>query len=164
MARVGRGPRAFVLHELKRHDEALVSYDRALAMQPNFAAACSNQGHTLQELRRFEEAEASYEKALALRPDLANAQFGLALCHLLTGDFVRGWRRFEWRWETADLSPTKRHFVQTPWRGAKDIAGKTMLLHSEQGFGDTLQFCRYVPLVAELGAPTSSKCRRLYVR
>jgi hypothetical protein len=70
----------------------------------------------------------------------------------LTGDFVRGWRRFEWRWETADLSPTKRHFVQTQWLGAKDIAGKTILLHAEQGFGDTLQFCRCVPLVAELGA------------
>ena len=120
-------------------------------MQPDYAAAHSNRGHTLQELRRFTRRWQAYESALALRPDLVNAHYGLALCCLVIGDFARGWQKHEWRWET-DLSPTKRHFVKPLWLGAEDIAGKTILLHAEQGFGDTLQFCRYVPLVAELGA------------
>jgi hypothetical protein len=139
------------LHELKRPEEALASYDRALAVQPNYAAAHSNRGDTLKDLRRFSEALASYEKALALQSDLVNAHYGLSLCFLLTGDFARGWQKHEWRWET-DLKVAKRHFVEPLWLGAESIVGKTILLHAEQGFGDTLQFCRYVPLVAERGA------------
>jgi hypothetical protein len=94
----------------------------------------------------------SYEAGLARRPDLPSAQFGLACCHLLNGDFVRGWQSYEGRWNTADLGTAKRRFVQPLWLGAEDIAGKTILLHAEQGFGDTLHFCRYVPLAAARGA------------
>jgi hypothetical protein len=75
----------------------------------------------------------------------------MAHCYLMTGDYVRGWQYYEGRWNTPDLRPSQRHFVQPLWRG-EDIAGKTILLHPEQGFGDTLHFCRYVPLVAERGA------------
>jgi tetratricopeptide (TPR) repeat protein len=143
--------RGNALHEMKRHEEALASYEQALAVQPDYAAVHSNMGHTLKELRRFGEALASYEKALATRPDLDNAHYGMSLCCLLIGDFARGWQKHEWRWET-DLRVAKRHFVEALWLGAEDIVGKTILLHAEQGFGDTLQFCRYVPMVAALGA------------
>ena len=102
----------------------------------------------MKELRRFSEALASYERALALQPDLVNAHYGLSLCCLLIGDFARGWQKHEWRWET-DLRVAKRHFVEPLWLGAQnswrpkswrpefggeDIAGKTILLHAEQGF------------------------------
>jgi Glycosyltransferase family 9 (heptosyltransferase) len=70
----------------------------------------------------------------------------------MIGDFARGWQQHECRWETAQLRTAKRHFLQPLWIGADDIAGKTILLHAEQGFGDTLQFCRYVPRVQERGA------------
>ena len=144
--------RGTALHELKRHEEALASYDHALALRPDYAEAHANRGNALKELRRLPQALASYERALELRPDLADAHFSDAMCRLLIGDFARGWQQHEWRWETAQLRKAKRHFLQPLWIGADDIAGKTILLHAEQGFGDTLQFCRYVPRVVERGA------------
>jgi tetratricopeptide (TPR) repeat protein len=143
--------RGTALHELNRHAEALASYDRALALRLDYAEALANRGNALKELRRFDEALASYERALELRPHLADGHFSAATCRLLIGDFARGWQQHEWRWETAQLRAAKRHFLQPLWIGADDIAGKTILLHAEQGFGDTLQFCRYVPRVAERG-------------
>jgi tetratricopeptide (TPR) repeat protein len=144
--------RGNVLHELKRHEEALASYERALTLEPEFAVVYANRGNALNELRRFNEAITSYQRALELRPDFANAHYGLALCCLLIGDFTQGWREHEWRWETPDLKIAKRDFMRPLWLGDEEITGKTIMLHAEQGFGDTLQFCRYVPLVCELGA------------
>jgi tetratricopeptide (TPR) repeat protein len=144
--------RGNALHELRRFEDALVSYDRALALRPDSAEAHLNRGNALKELRQFDEALASYRRAQELRPDLADAHFSEALCRLLIGDFAAGWEKQEWRWQTSQLSAAKRNFRQPQWTGADDIAGKTILLHAEQGFGDTLQFCRYVPSVAERAA------------
>jgi tetratricopeptide (TPR) repeat protein len=144
--------RGATLHELKRFDEALASYDRALMLWPDYAEALSNRGWTLHELKRFDEALASYDRALTLRPDYAEAHFNEACCRLLIGDFDRGWEKNEWRWETGQARNTKRNFAQPQWIGSADITDKTILLHAEQGFGDTIQFCRYVPLVAQRAA------------
>jgi hypothetical protein len=84
-----------------------------------------------------------------LHPDLADGHFNAGLCRLMLGDLERGWQQHEWRWDTAQLRAVKRNFVQPQWRGTEDLSGKTILLHAEQGFGDTLQFCRYVTKVAE---------------
>jgi tetratricopeptide (TPR) repeat protein len=140
--------RGMPLCELKRFDEALASYDRALALRPDLVDALYNRGVTLLELKRFDEALASYDRALALRPDYAEAHFNEAFCRLMIGDFDRGWKKYEWRWETGNQRHIRRGFKQPLWLGQEEIAGKTILLHAEQGFGDTLQFCRYVPLVA----------------
>jgi tetratricopeptide (TPR) repeat protein len=107
---------------------------------------------TLHELKRFEDALASYDRAVELRPDFAEAHNNEALCRLLIGDFDRGWEKNEWRWETEQLKDARRNFTQPLWRGSNEITGKTILLHAEQGYGDTIQFCRYVPLVLKCGA------------
>ena len=147
--------RGNALQELRRPDEALASYDRALACKPDYAEAHNNRGNALRELKRLDEALASYQGALALRHDYAPAHWNEALWRLLMADFDRGWEKYEWRWELADELwgfGSKPAFAQPAWDGTGDIAGKTVLLHAEQGYGDTIQFCRYVPLVAEKGA------------
>lgn len=146
------GNLGIVLHELERFDDALASYERAFSIEPNLADVLCNRGATLCELYRFAEALASYERALALQPDLAQAHFNEAHCRLLLGDIARGFEKFEWRWKIEPYIDGRRQFVQPEWLGSGEIAGRTVLLYAADGFGDTLHFCRYVPLVAARGA------------
>jgi Flp pilus assembly protein TadD len=142
--------RGVALYEVKQFEEALASFDRALTLRPDYAEAFFNRGVTLNDLKRFEEALSSYDRALMLRPADAKAHYNEAVCRLLTGDFSRGWQQHEWRWEAT--SDQKRNFAHPLWLGSDEIIGKTILLHAEQGLGDTIQFCRYVPLVADRAA------------
>jgi tetratricopeptide (TPR) repeat protein len=144
--------RGATLHALRCLDEALVACDRSIALQPDNAQAHCNRGVVLQDLMRCEQALASFGRALALRPDFAGAHNNEALCRLLIGDYERGWQQHEWRWQTDQIASERRNFPQPLWLGSGELAGKTILIHAEQGFGDTLQFCRYVPLVAARGA------------
>ena len=144
--------RGVVLLELHRPEEALACYEKAIAVKPDYAESYDNRGIALRCLGRHAEALQSHERAVALRPDLAEAHFNLAIQLLLLGDFARGWSEYEWRWQSSQFSNRRRAFAQPLWLGAQTITGKTILLHGEQGLGDTLQFCRYVKRVAELGA------------
>jgi tetratricopeptide (TPR) repeat protein len=143
--------RGNALSVLKRFDEALASYESALALRPDYAEAHTNRGVTLHALKRFDDALHCYERALAARPDFAEAHYNEGLCRLLTGDFDRGWAKHEWWRETAQLKHASWNFAQPRLTRSQDIAGKTILLHAEQGFGDTIQFCRYAPWIAALG-------------
>ena len=144
--------RGNALQELKRLDEALANYDQALRIKPNYAEAYSNRGNALRELKRLDEALASYDQALRIKPNYAEAHWNESLCRLLKGEFEAGWQKYEWRWLRRDRTELPRSYPQPLWLGKEDLAGKTVLLYGEQGFGDTLQFSRYVRHVAALGA------------
>ena len=142
-----------VLSELKRWDEALASYERAIELKPDFAEAYCNRGTAFYELNRSDAALADYNQAIMIRPDFTAAFCNRACTLLLRGDFENGWADLEWRWKNEQASNhEKRNFRQPLWLGNESIAGKTILLHSEQGLGDTIQFCRYTRLLVDLGA------------
>lgn len=149
---VAHANRGKVLRELGQLEAAVAGYDRAVALQPDFAEAHYNRGNVLKSLTRLEAAVASYDKAIALRPDFAEAYWNKALVLLLGGHFLAGWELYEWRWSTEEKKSTKRNFPQPLWLGKESLEGKTILLHSEQGLGDMIQFCRYVKLVSDTGA------------
>ena len=135
-ARVGQG----------KIDEGIADYHKALALRPDYANAHNNLGNAYLEKLALDDAMQSYETALFIEPDHADAHWNRALLHLLKGDFARGWLEYEWRWPK--FPQFKRHFRQPKWDGF-DIAGKTILIHAEQGFGDTIQFARLAPLVSQ---------------
>jgi tetratricopeptide (TPR) repeat protein len=146
--------RGNLLREMRQFEPALASYDAAIAIHPRFANAHLNRGLVLKDLHRWNESLASYDRAIAIQPDFAEAYVNRATAWLLRGELARGWRDYEWRWKNPS-GPNireKRQFPQPLWGGAEPIAGSTILLHSEQGLGDTLQFCRYAKLVSDRGA------------
>jgi hypothetical protein len=102
----------------------------------------------LSEFKRFDEALTLYDKAVELRPDLAEAHFAGGL---LLGEMELGWRKYEHRFEIKLLRAGKRNFAKPIWLGETNIKDKVILLHAEQGLGDTLLACRYIPMVAALG-------------
>ncbi|MYM22985.1 tetratricopeptide repeat protein [Duganella sp. FT135W] len=140
------------LQKLGRYQEALHAYQHVLQLRPDHADALSNRGNIEFMLQRYSQALDSYAQAQAYHPMHVGANFNESLCQLLLGNFGPGWQKYEWRWHTRQLAHGKRHIQAPLWLGYGDLRGKTILLHAEQGFGDTIQFCRYVSWVASLGA------------
>jgi hypothetical protein len=137
------------LHRQQRYDEAVAAYAEALRRNPNDVNACTNLGVALAEQGRMQLALDVHDVALALAPGNAAVRCNRALALLAAGDLARGFAENEWRWQVPDMLP---HGVAGPcWRG-EDPTGSTILVHDEGGYGDTLQFVRYVPLLAALGA------------
>jgi tetratricopeptide (TPR) repeat protein len=139
-------------------DEAVACYRRALAQKPDFAEAQNNLGTALSDQEKLDEAAACYRRALALKPDYAEAHWNHALVTLLTGDFELGWAEYEWRCKTKQNHFQRRNYPQPLWDG-QPLGGKTILLHAEQGLGDTIQFIRYAPLVQERGGCVVVECQ-----
>jgi Flp pilus assembly protein TadD len=149
------------LAKLDRPEEAETLHRRAIALKPDFADAHYNLGVALHDQGRFAEALACYDRAVALKPDFVDARWNRAFNLLLGGNYADGWREHEWRWRRKEQPPGS--FAQPMW-GGEPIAGRTILLHAEQGFGDTLQFMRYVPLVAARGARVVLRVQRAVFR
>jgi tetratricopeptide (TPR) repeat protein len=144
--------RAIALKETNRWTEAVQSAGLALAARPGYAEALNTLGFALHDLRRWDEALRSYERAIELKPDYAEPRWNMALLHLLRGEYREGWELFEWRWRTQDIAPQARDFPRPLWLGKEPLAGRTILLHAEQGLGDIIQFSRYVAPVIDLAA------------
>ena len=144
--------RGIALRELKRPDEALASYDKALAIKPDFADVYCNRGVALTDLRRLDEALADYDKALAIKPNFADAHFSKSALLILVGRYLEGWSLYEWRLKQDETKAAYYTFSKPAWRGHEDVQGKKLLIYAEQGFGDVIQFCRYLPQLHELGA------------
>jgi Tfp pilus assembly protein PilF len=141
-----------VLIRLNRYGLAVACCEKALGLKPDFPPALLNRGIALEGLHRFDEAIATYDRLIEIEPDNAQAHRNRAHALLLTGNYAEGWEEYEWRWQNEPLQSKKREFQQPLWLGKDKIANKTILLHAEQGIGDTIQFCRYVPIVASRGA------------
>ena len=133
------------LHALRRFDEAVVAYRRAIELNSNYADAWANLGTTLHHSGSFEEGISTLRRAIALAPHHANARSGLGILLLMRGDLAEGWDEYEWRLRSTERKGPK--FPEMPWQG-ESLAGRHIYVQAEQGFGDTLQFARYIPLLA----------------
>jgi tetratricopeptide (TPR) repeat protein len=140
------------LTRLRRDDEALAWYDRSLNLQPGVADHLNNKAFSLSHLHRFAECLELYDRVGTIDPNNMRAVFQASLVHLLTGNFEAGWAGREARWAVTGLQNDRFVLSQPAWLGKEPIAGKTILVFEDEGAGDTIQFARYVPLLAECGA------------
>ncbi len=144
--------RGNLLRASGRPEEAASSFQLVIALNPDFALAHNNLGSILKDLDRHDEALSCYQRALEITPDFFEVRLNLAIAYLQVGDFERGWEYYDARWQTQGSGKIEAEFERPLWLGDQSLDGKTILLHAEQGLGDTLQFCRYVQKVKELGA------------
>ena len=135
--------------------ESEASYRKTIELKPEFAEGYNNIGNVLRDTGRFDEGERMFAEALRLKPDYVDPHWNRALSWLLRGDFAQGWAEYEYRWQLKTF--TARRPEQPSWDGG-DLAGRTILVHPEQGLGDTLQFVRYLPLVKAKGGTVIFEC------
>jgi tetratricopeptide (TPR) repeat protein len=145
-----------LLQQQARWEEAIECYGEALRLRPAMAEAHNGLGVALQWDNRDAEALVCYERALAINPAFPEAHYNRATLRLRRGQFRWGWDEYEWRWRLSDVA--WRHFRQPLWDGSP-LEGRTILLHAEMGYGDTVQFARYAPLVAQRGATVVLECQ-----
>ncbi|KAA3595638.1 MAG: tetratricopeptide repeat protein [Candidatus Scalindua sp. AMX11] len=140
-----------------RNEEAVEWCQRAVMLKPESAHLHNNLGASLQRIGKLDEAIINYEKAITLKPDYAEAHMNRAFILLMNENFVEGWSEYEWRLLTRDHS--LRTFKKPKWDGSS-LNGKSILVHAEQGYGDTIQFVRYLPLIKERGGHVIFECNQ----
>jgi tetratricopeptide (TPR) repeat protein len=155
--------RGVLLVELGREDEARAAFERALLLRPAYAEAASNLGNLLLGSSGPAAAIAAYERALALEPAHASARFNRGFCRLLMGDYKAGWPDWEARLELAAMRQMVGSFTQPLWQGGP-LAGKTLLLQAEQGFGDTIHMARYARLARAKAGRVLLRCQPALVK
>ena len=139
-------------------DEAVAACRRAIGLGPNCAEAYNDLGAALACKGQFDQAIAAFRQAIALKPSYAEARANIALSLLTQGDFQQGWEEYEWRDKRMDALRGRRRFDQPQWDG-RTLEGRIILLHTEQGLGDAIQFIRYVPLVQQRGGRVIVECQ-----
>lgn len=142
---------AVMLKEVGALEKALTHLRQAMALKPDFLDGMINMGNVLSLLKQFEASLSCFDHVLSIEPDNDLAKWNKSLLCLQLGDYANGWRLYEAGW-AIHMRGYSRQWTQPLWTGEANLANKTVLLHAEQGLGDTLQFCRYVPLVKRLGA------------
>jgi tetratricopeptide (TPR) repeat protein len=141
-----------------RLEDCLKPFEEALTLKPDYVDALCNHASALQSLGRTEEAISRLQKAMAFQPDSPDLHWNLSLAALQHGDYATGWAEYEWRWKMPTFADFDRHFTQPRWQG-EPLDGRTLLIHTEQGFGDNIQFCRYVSKIAKSGGRVVLECR-----
>ncbi len=145
------------LQKYAKFEDALQYYNKSIELNPANPICFLNKGNTLKELKKYIEALENYDEAIRLSPNLASAHWNKSLTQLLNGEFSEGWKLYEWGWEAGERG-VKREFSQPKWLGGNSINGKTILIIAEQGLGDYIQFCRYIPMLVEIGAKVIIEC------
>jgi len=140
------------LQWLRREEEALPWFDRANALRPNFADALNNKALALHQIHRFDEAAATFDQVTAFDPDHAETEFNLALLQMLLGNFEAGWVGREARLKFPPVSAGYPKLSEPMWLGQQPVEGKTILVYADEGLGDSIQFARYLPMLAGQGA------------
>lgn len=154
------GHRATILDRMERFDEALRVYDQGCRACPNDERLFNNFSNLLRRLRRYAESVQHAETAIKLQPGYSDAHGNRALSLLALGDYEKGFVEYEWRWRCDNFTTAPREFGRPMWDGS-DPSGRTILVHTEQGYGDTLQFIRYVPMLAARGATVIVECHHV---
>jgi tetratricopeptide (TPR) repeat protein len=154
---------ANALSDCGEFGEAIALYHDALKVAPEHAETWSNLGLALRSAGKLGDALATCQRAAALRPKNPLVHWNLAHVLLLMGQYVEGWAEYEWRWQVPEFPSPRRKFTPPQWRG-EALAGRTILLHAEQGFGDTIQFVRYASLAAQQGGRVVLECPATLVR
>jgi tetratricopeptide (TPR) repeat protein len=147
--------RGVVSEKLYKFDSAIEDYSMAIALNPTDYKAYNNRGVALRETKCFGTAIKDFDKSIEINPDFAEGYYNKSLTLLSVGKLKEGFKLYEYRWKTLHFQSQLRHFSQPLWLGNADLTGKTILLHSEQGLGDSIQFCRYIKFFEDM------KCRVL---
>ena len=153
-----------VYNKLHDYKTAAKMHEKSIELEPNGSNAYSNVGTSYKYLGLSDKAITSYKKAIELDPNFVNAHFDLATMYLASEDFKNGWKEYEWRFRKEEMIPHiikhKDIFTKPLFTGIENIKGKTLLLHSEQGYGDSIQFIRFAPQLKEkFGCKIAVKCR-----
>lgn len=133
---------------------ATINYTKSLQIEPLFAQAYANRGLISKDLNLLEAAKEDYKKAISIEPELLEAKWNLAIVHLMQGELLLGWADYELRFMHEELKSSVgvKKFNALLWNGVEDLNGKTILIYTEQGIGDAIQFARYLPLLSKRGA------------
>jgi Tfp pilus assembly protein PilF len=142
-------------------DEAAERYKKAIALKPDHVKAHNNLGAVLQEQGKYDEAMEYYKRAISLKPDYAEAHMNRSFVLMSTGNFEEGWPEYEWR--SRAINCTTQAFQQPRWDGTP-LNGRVILVHAEQGLGDTIQFVRYLPMVQAKGGHVILECQNSLFR
>jgi tetratricopeptide (TPR) repeat protein len=157
------GTRAVILAALDRLEDAAAAYARVLVHEPDNTEAHIGRGTLLLQLGRPAAARTAFASVVAGEPGNGEARMNLGITQLQLGELPQGWENYEARWHNPRLTISQRNFTHPQWRGEDDLNGRTILLHNEQGLGDALHFCRYVPMVAGRGARVILEVQRSLV-
>jgi tetratricopeptide (TPR) repeat protein len=131
--------------------QSIASYQKALALDPHHHKSLNNMGRAWHQLGQYGPSRSCYEQAVALFPDYAEAHLNRAVSSLLLGHWEDGWQEYRWRFKCHDRHRIYPHNLDSPVWDGRPLKGRKILVHSEQGIGDALQFCRYLPLVKARG-------------
>lgn len=136
--------RALAHTKLGKVKLSINDYSSAINFNPNHYQAYNNRGLAYREMKAFKKAIQDFNQSVTIKPEFACGFWNKALTHMMIGDYKTAWQLYEYRWKSPSFTSPERNFTKPIWLGKESINKKTILLHSEQGLGDSLQFCRYI--------------------